>query len=296
MKITIRLARGLIPLVAALALAPLVAAASPAHATLSEMLTKMLEEAQSAESQRQYSRAIELYERAYGDQWPQADKQRGLLRMRADEYERYAQFGKAEADLTAALAVQPVDPKLYADRGYFYMRRQRWGDALYDFVTGTRLDPANATFPFGAGRVLAALSDYDGAIDRYNEAIALDPRDATRYLARAEAHVRLNRLAEARADYVSAVDIGRMRPSDAFFAHLGLGYTQIALGDHAAAVRNLDLALDFDRHHARALIWRGWALEKLGRRNDAIADYERAHRAEPGERWIMARLRKLRSE
>src|SRR5262245_32860829 len=69
-----------------------------------------------------------------------ADRQKTLLR-RASLYELMRDFGKAEADLTMALELtSPPSASLYADRGYFYMRRNRYGDALVDFTTGMRLD------------------------------------------------------------------------------------------------------------------------------------------------------------
>ena len=98
----------------------------------------------------------------------------------------------------------PGDATAYADRGYFYMRRGRYRDALGDFVTGSRLDPQNPLYLYAAARSLVAAGDLDGAVAFYTELIKAGPREGKLYLARAEAEVRLQRWPEALADYERA--------------------------------------------------------------------------------------------
>jgi tetratricopeptide (TPR) repeat protein len=252
--------------------------------------------AQQANSQRQ-SRSAKSDQGQPLEIDPNAsvEVKRRALTTRAAVYEAANDLAAAEADFAAAFALQPVDPALYVERGYFYLRTKRFGDALEDFLTGERLEPTNPRFRYAAGRLQATRGNYSAAIIFYNEAIRLNPHDASYFLARAEAHVRLAMLPEARADYDSAIAIGLQRPSDRFFAYLGRGYLELVSRDYSRAISDLDQALAVDPEAVNALLWRGYAREKGGRTDLALADYERAVAADPKDQWARANLRRLRS-
>ena len=74
-----------------------------------------------------------------------ASKLRELLRSRAATFESLEDFDRAEADYNTLINIKPVNPLVFSDRGYFYMRLGRFADAARDFVTGSRLAPAQAT-------------------------------------------------------------------------------------------------------------------------------------------------------
>jgi hypothetical protein len=44
-----------------------------------------------------------------------------------------------------------------------------------------------------------------------------------------------------------------------------------------------------------AVVWRGYAQERLGQRQQALADYESALRASPNDGWIRSSIRRMRS-
>ena len=254
------------------------------------------EKSGAANSQRQPAAAsIEQGQPLEIDPNAPVDMKRRALTSRAAVYEAAGDFAAAEADFAAALALAPVDPALYAARGYFYLRTKRFGDALEDFLTGARLDPANPRYPFAAGRLQATRGNYSAAIVFYDQALRLNPRDASYLLARGEAHVRLAKLAEARADYDSAIAIGLTRPNDRYFAYLGRGYIGLVTRDYSHAASDFDQALAVEPDAINALLWRGYAREKGGRADLALADYERAVAADPKDAWARANLRRLRS-
>ena len=253
-------------------------AALPARAgsSLSEYLSKKIEEAHTATSQRQFELALNLYKQAMETAGGSGDNMRVLLNKRAEVYEQINMIDKAEADLTAAFKVEPFDPKVYTDRGYFYLRRTRYAEALGDFIAGTRYDPTRAQFYYGAARVLAASKDYGAAIKFYSEAMLRDPNDAVNYLGRAEAKVNLNMLREAQADYDQALKLGLSRKGDRLFAFAGRGYVSLALANYDDAIGDFDRALAIDSDAANALLWRAYAYERQGLRDQALRDYERA--------------------
>jgi tetratricopeptide (TPR) repeat protein len=266
----------------------------PARAT-TDQLSEQILAAQKAEAARHFGKAIDLYNEAMGKGPRSVDNLRMLLKKRAAVFEMVRQTAKAEADFTAALNVEPVDPTLYADRGYFYLREQRFDSALADFATGSRLDPRNPLFRFATGRVHAAMADYEGAIECYNDALALDRGYAIAILFRAEAYVHLAKLREAKADYDAAVQVPFKRDDDRYFAFLGRGYVNLVTGDSDGAIADLDQALETRPGDLQALLYRGYAFERRGTVDRALLDYEHAFDLSPDNIWVKASLQRLRS-
>src|SRR5580692_8798999 len=96
-----------------------------------------------------------------------ANKLRELLKSRAATYESLEDFERAEGDYNALVEVKPINPNVYTDRGYFYMRQGRYSEAVRDFTTGSRMAPAQSSFNYGAGRALSRMGDYRTAINHY---------------------------------------------------------------------------------------------------------------------------------
>src|SRR5882757_4347750 len=215
-------------------------------------------------------------------------ERRLTLARRAAVYEETKEFAKAEESWAAAIKLEPPAAAPYGDRGYFYIRLGRFAEAFEDFNTGMQLDAANPRYRFGAGRAQALQSNYAVAVD-------LKPRDATFYLARAEAYIRLDQPRLARADYDQALKIRLPRAIDSYFATLGRGFAALKLADYPSAIADFDKALEYDPRAVMVLLWRGYARERDGRINLALDDYERAASVDPGNRWATANLQRLRS-
>jgi tetratricopeptide (TPR) repeat protein len=183
---------------------------------------------------------------------------------------------KAEADLTAAFKIEPFDPKVFAERGYFYLRQGRFKDALDDFVAGSRADPKDAMFLYGAGRVLVASKDDVNAIKFYNEAMLIAPRDVKVLLGRAEAYLRMHKYQDAVTDYDQAMTIGLKDRDQRYYAALGRGYASMMMADFGQAVRYFNRTLELAPDASNVLLLRGYAYERQGARDLALRDYERA--------------------
>lgn len=270
---------------------------SPARAgSFSERLTRQLHSNAQRESQRSLERGIAVDEAAIRSMLPEGADRRTVLRTRASLFEKVSQFERAEADFTAALGLAPVDPALYVERGYFYMRRMRYADALTDFMAGARMEPRKPIYPYAIGRVHAAMGEYARAIASYTDAIRHDGQDARALLARAEAKVNLDRYAEARIDYDRALHSALRGPTDRFYAFLGRGYTALMLQNYDGAIADFDRALEIDQNAFNAIVWRAFANEKRGRTDLAIADYERAVAYDPADATTRTSLQRLRSK
>lgn len=223
------------------------------------------------------------------------DAARQMLLRRAAVYEDVQDYTRAEAEFARALQISPPVAAVYAARGYFYLRRGRFPDALADFLAGMNLEPDNPRLHYGAGRVETALRDYAGAVTFYDEAIKLSPRDPTLYLARAEARMHLDQPAGARADYDRAIAISLPRATDQYYAFLGRGYAFLLQSDYARAIADFGRAIDIDPGSLDARMWRGYAREKTGQVALALDDYERAVEIAPNDRMARNSLQRLRS-
>jgi tetratricopeptide (TPR) repeat protein len=223
------------------------------------------------------------------------DEVRRTLLRRAAVYEDVQEFAQAEGELTKALQRTPPIGDTYAARGYYYMRRGRFADAVGDFVAGIQIDPDNPRLHFAAGRASSALGDYAAAATYYGEAIKLVPREPTYYLARAEAHIHLDQPAGARADYDRAIAMQLQRPTDRYFAFLGRGYSSLMQADYAGAIADFGAAIAIDPGSLNALMWRGYARERVGQIKMALDDYERASALDPHDRLARDNLQRLRS-
>ena len=116
------------------ALAGALALAQPAWSEEAASATHMAAAEQPVDSELQQTFGRALVDRSLGI-GPSASvtQARQILLRRASLFESVIEYAMAEADLTAALEMQPPVASLYGDRGYFYMRRGRYGDALADF-------------------------------------------------------------------------------------------------------------------------------------------------------------------
>ncbi len=270
--------------------------ASPAAAvSLSDQLAQKIVEARRAAHSRNYDGALAVYEKAInaGQASPQA--LRTLLKHRAELFEQVSMFELAEVDLTQASHVMPSDATAYGDRGYFYMRRGRYNDALGDFVTGSRLDPQNPMYHYAAARSLVAVNDFAGAVAFYTEAIKAGPNDGKLYLARAEALVRLKRWQSAQADYDRAERLGLETQADKYFLHAGRGYVALVAGDNVTATERLSRALAIDPDAVNVLMWRGYAQERRGNTVAALRDYEQAMKMLPDDPTVRDSTRRMRT-
>jgi tetratricopeptide (TPR) repeat protein len=272
---------GFLTAVAIAASAVTVSVAPTAAASLSEQLSQKIAEARRAEFARDYDGALAVYQAAMKMDQSTPAAVRAVLKHRADLFETLKLFSNAETDLTQASRVMPKDATAYGDRGYFYMRRGRFRDALDDFVTGSRLDPQNPMYMYAAARSLVAMDDYAGAVAFYTEAIKNGPRQARHYLARAEAYVRLKQWPEALADYDRAEQLGLTSRADNYFVHAGRGYVALVSRDYPLAIAQLDRALAIDPDAVNVLMWRGYAHERRGQLEAALRDYERAAKFQP---------------
>lgn len=112
---------------------------------------------------------------------------------------------------------------------------------LYGFIQHQDVHQP-AYFELYTGITLANKEQYDVAIERYNNALALYPRMATAYSHRGDAFYDRGEYDSAIADYEQALSFDPQ--NDAVYHNLGLAYA--GKGDHREAIQFYDQALELN--------------------------------------------------
>ena len=152
---------------------------------------------------------------------------------------KHDRVDEARAPLTRAVALNPRNPEALTNLGFLHARDGKLADATDCFERTVQLAPGLATAHYNLGCVLlktgriadagksfaraiqlnpdygdahdnlgiilAAGGRFEAAIEHFSESLRVNPRDAEAYVNRAAAHLKLNRPANARADYQAAL-------------------------------------------------------------------------------------------
>jgi tetratricopeptide (TPR) repeat protein len=258
-------------------------------------LTALKKRARQAEHAHDYQRAADLYSEGLADPSYSAKDRRNLLRQRAFAYEGTNQFDRAEADYSAALAIEPVEPDYHAKRGFYFIRRGRYDEALADFRKGSELDPNDGGYPFGEGEAYEKLGQHDQAVERFTEAIRRNAKVANYYRERGSAYNHLGKYREAVADYDIALSLGYgfPLPRETAYSNLGRGYALLQLDEYRPAIADFDAVLKVIPRSSTALAWRGSAHQGLGDAANSAADYKAALAIDPKNTRARDGLRSL---
>jgi tetratricopeptide (TPR) repeat protein len=129
------------------------------------------------------------------------------------------------------------------NKGLALENQFKWNESIAAYNEAIRLDPNDATAWSNKGRILFVLSKYDEAINCYDEAIKLNPKDVKTWLNKGYA-----------LSY-----LGESTPSK-----------------NEEAIRAFDEALRLDPKDSEAWNAKGLALFDLGRTNESNAAFAKA--------------------
>jgi eukaryotic-like serine/threonine-protein kinase len=157
------------------------------------------------------------------------------------------------------------------------------------FQPGTHLTAAFTAFQTAEG-LMKQQNDtgLDAAIDKYAEAVDLDPRYALAY---AKLGIAYGRLYAMRHD-PSALELARANCRRALTldpnlvdGHLALGGVFNLSGDEKNALKEFAKVLQLDPSNPRALVWQGQTYERLNRWADAEQSFKRVLQERPNY-WL----------
>jgi tetratricopeptide (TPR) repeat protein len=141
--------------------------------------------------------------------------------------------------------------------------------------------PAAAAAAYVEGEAHFAKGEHDQAIQKYTQAIQLDPEQAAFVFARGTAYLRKKETDRAIADYDRAISLDSTRSLS--FQLRGFAYSE--KGEYDRAISDYNEALRRDAGNAGAIFGRGQMHHTKGEYDRAIADYTEALRLIPNQEY-----------
>ncbi len=200
-----------------------------------------------------------------------------LLANRAQLLAAMGRAKEALEDYAAAVAIDPMFPDYYLDRGNLLVKLGRDAEALADYEAALRVGPPLPEAHYNRAELRIGRGDAEGALADLDRVIDLDPSYLDAYINRAGLLAALERDEEARADVTAGLALEPASP------HLltVLGQLETAAGRLPEARRALDLAIGLSPGLAAAWGNRGVLRYEAGDLIGAVADLTQAITLEP---------------
>jgi len=190
-------------------------------------------------------------------------------------------FDEAISDLTTASLTMAKDASVYYRRAKAYDAKGDRASAIADFSTAIRLKPADSGLLQSAYRWRGtedfALMRYEEAIADFSALLKLNPNDADATMRRANAYYSQGRYAATVADTSQLIHVNAL--ASALFPWPGVVDPSRCFADRIVDRYNAGMRIPGLDPYAHVL--RARAYLKLGRKNDAVADYIAAVNAIP---------------
>ena len=147
------------------------------------------------------------------------------------------------------LVVQAKNPELkqLLEDGRRLVNTGDYNGAIAVYQQATALDPKNAKIHSGIGYLYAQQGNFQAALASYRRAIAINPNNGDFYYAVAYIKGNLGDNAGAKEAYRRAIQLNRNNVN----AYLGLGITQSRLGDYQSANWAFEQAINLDKNNAQ---------------------------------------------
>ena len=205
-------------------------------------------------------------------------------------YASTGQLDHAQAQAEAlAQRLGPASPVPWVELGYALEFAHRYDEALDQYDRAAEVAPRDALGPLTGGMRAARWGELELAEPRLLEALRREPRNS-------EAWHALGLVRANRGDLAGATDAynsGLRADPRALENHVGLATVALLRGDPAAALAEYDVLVSARPKFADAQLGRAWALTKLGRFAEAERALERATDLGASARAVAASRRAL---
>ncbi len=141
---------------------------------------------------------------------------------------------------------------------------------LYD--EAIRVNPKNAIAYGNRALAHSYLTEYAEAIEDNNIAVSLDPKYAGAFRNRGDTYAELGNHQQALKDYIKAIELD---PNDSG-AYINRGISFAKLDLHDQAIHDYDKVIELNPNHYAAYYNRGISYDRLGQYEQAIQDYSKA--------------------
>jgi tetratricopeptide (TPR) repeat protein len=194
------------------------------------------------------------------------------LSQRASAYLQMKELDRAFRDANEAIRLNPDHATAYAIRGEVLVQKDDPDRALADFNAAYQRNLRDHRIHQSRGRAYLKKNDVNNALAEFSKAIQLNEGFASAYANRAIVHEKRGDVSAALADYDAAIRHG-LNDAKIYFKK---GLLRQRKGQHDLAIGDFQEALRRSPAHAPARNGRGEALEALGRKKEAFADYDAA--------------------
>lgn len=163
-------------------------------------------------------------------------------------------------------------PTIESDRSTEKHTEQQYLDEIKKYNEAIKLNPQDATAYYNRGLAKYNLGNNQEAIQDYGEAIKLDSQDATAYYNRGLAKYGLSDNQGAIEDYDEAIKLNPQYVN----AYYNRGLSQEELGNHQLAIQDFDEVIKLNSEDADAYYNRGLAEYNLSNNEVAIKNFNKA--------------------
>jgi tetratricopeptide (TPR) repeat protein len=224
--------------------------------------------AQILVSMQRYEEALAEYDRviAIDPNYPEYYFDRGNLLSKMGRLE------EAIANYTHAIEISPPFPELYYNRASAFNRLGEADRALADYNYLLEIEPAHLDGRLNRATLLLEAGDTVRARHDVQEGLAAEAQHAQLLCTLGLIEMAEERTAEAKHALMTALMID---PS-MLEAHVNLSVLLFESGDAEGAVDSLTRALEHHREADVLFFNRAWALQSLGRWQEAVEDYSQA--------------------
>lgn len=181
------------------------------------------------------------------------------------------------ADLTGMSAREKAE--ILNEEGFRLAMEGDFEGALDKMNQAIAADPAFWEAAFGAGLVSELLAEYEEAIDYYTLTVEIDKSCIDAYFRRANLHMQLGKPDKAVEDYTRILDLD---PTIAN-AHFNRGNAYLDLGDPDAAIKDYSASSDLDPSLSEPYFNKAVACESAGKYAEAKLAYEAFVSSAPAE-------------
>ena len=174
--------------------------------------------------------------------------------------------------------IKDIEAIDWFQRGYAFAIAGNLKEAINAYNRAIILNPKDEEAHINRGFAYDKLDDKVLALKDYNRAIELNPKMAAGYYNRGTINLQLRNYTQAIIDFNRAIELNPERIADVY-CNWGNVYND--LGDYYRAIKDYDKAIQLNPNNSLNHYSRGVAYQKLGKYQKAIEDYDKAIEIDP---------------